>query len=140
LIYKAFDLFALGGTLDWSTELLKIYQKSWAQDEKQEKDFEAKRILGTKPSLPLSAYAGKYSDPLYGEVIITTDGETLTAVANNQLKATYNHWHFDTFRGWFDKKWYGKGNLIFSLGADGAVTKVNFFGFDFQRDISKSRN
>jgi hypothetical protein len=133
LMYKAFDLFALGGTLDWSSELLKIYQGFWRQSEKQEKDFEAKRVMNTKPSFSLSNYAGKYKDPLYGELEITQVGESLTATANNQIKATYSHWHYDTFRGWFEKKWYGKTNLTFSLAADGSISKVTFMGYDFQR-------
>jgi CubicO group peptidase (beta-lactamase class C family) len=133
LVYKAFDHFALGGTRDWSADFLKLYKNIQSGWEKSQKDFEAKRVAGTKPSLPLEVYAGTYSDPLYGEVVITLQGDQLTVVANNYLKATFTHWHYDTFRGWYDKKWNGKGNASFVLGTDGKISKVNFDGIEFKR-------
>src|SRR6478736_6380980 len=129
-VYKAFDLFALGGTRDWSSEFFKLYGNLRAEGEKKEKEFEAKRASGTKPSLSLADYAGKYSDPLYGNVEITVTGNQLSVNINNFVKATLDHWHYDTFRGWFEKKWYGKGMASFSIGADGKISKVNLEGMD----------
>lgn len=133
LMYKAFDLFALGGTRDWSAEFLALYRGIEAEAKEKEKEFESKRLEGTKPTLPLDEYAGKYLSPVFGELIITREGDRLTAVANNFLKATFSHWHYDTFRGWFDKKWYGKTNLIFSLGANGKIAMATFEGMEFSR-------
>jgi CubicO group peptidase (beta-lactamase class C family) len=133
LMYKAFDHFALGGTMDWSTELKKIYDQIAALDEKKEKDFESKRVLNTRTSMPLEAYAGEYQDPLYGRLVIKAEGENLIAVTNNFLKASFTHWNYDTFRGWYEKKWYGKGNLSFSLGTDGKVKSANFDGYEFKK-------
>jgi len=131
LMFKALDMFALGGSRDWSSEFYTLYGDLQAKGEKAEKDFEAKRVMNTKPSLPLDSYAGKYSDPLYGDVIITVNGNQLTLVANKVLTLTVDHWNYDTFRGWFEKKWYGKGNASFVLGADGQVAKVNIDGMEF---------
>ena len=41
------------------------------------KAAEAKRVTGTKPSLPLARYAGTYADSLYGEATVTTAGDGL---------------------------------------------------------------
>lgn len=133
LMYKAFDLFALGGTRDWSAEFLKLYQGIQNENEKKQTEFEQQRKTGTNPSLPLAAYAGKYHDPLYGDLILTVDGDQLIANLNNFVKASFTHWHYDTFRGYFEKRWYGKSNLVFSLDANGKVTHVNFAGFLFKR-------
>lgn len=133
LVYKAFDLFALGGNRDWSTDFLKLYSNIQAGADAEEKKFEASRVTGTRPSLDLSAYAGTYADPLYGEVIITVNGSELKAEANKAVRATFAHWHFDQFRGWYEKKWYGKANLAFTLGADGKVATANFDGIEFKR-------
>jgi CubicO group peptidase (beta-lactamase class C family) len=133
LVYKTFDHFALGGTRDWSTDLKKLYGNIQAADDKKEKDFEAKRAVNTKPSLPLDAYAGEYSDPLYGKVVLTIEGGRIVAVANNFAKATFDHWHYDTFRGWYDKKWWGKANMSFVIGTDGKVATVDFDGFKFKK-------
>lgn len=133
LMFKAFDLFALGGARDWSGEFLTLYKKLNEQNEKQEKDFEAKRVANTQPNLTLADYAGKYVDPLYGQIEITLEGNILNINLNNFAKAKLEHWHFDTFRGWYDKKWYGKANANFSFGSDGKISKVNFDGLEFKR-------
>lgn len=133
LVYKTFDLFALGGTRDWSSEFLKLYGNIQASGEKAEKDFEAKRVTNSKTSLPLNDYAGKYVDPLYGEVVVTVQGQQLVAVANNYMTATLDHWHFDVFRGWYRDKWDGKAILNFKIGFDGKIESVNWDGFEFKR-------
>jgi hypothetical protein len=61
-------------------------------------------------------------------------GDQLVAVVNNFVTAKFSHWHYDIFRGWYDKKWYGKGMLNFSLGLDGTISKVNFDGMEFDRE------
>lgn len=133
LLFKAFDHFALGGTTDWSTEFKALYKTADEQTEKREKDFESKRIMGTAPSHPLSAYSGKYTDPLFGELEVVANGTSLNLVVNNKNKATLMHWHYDTFRGWYDKKWYGKGNAVFSADATGKITRVTIAGMEFRR-------
>ncbi|CAN5471220.1 serine hydrolase [soil metagenome] len=134
LMYKALDLFALGGAdRDWSAEFFKLYSGIHEKREKAEKDFEAKRVLNTKPSLPLESYAGNYSDPQYGNVDITVSGNQLVLDLNKIEKAHVDHWNYDTFRGWFDNKENGKGNVMFYLGADGKVSKVNLEGLEFRK-------
>jgi hypothetical protein len=133
LVYKTFDLFALGGNRDWSAEFLTLYSNIHAGGEKQEKDFEAKRVANTKTSLALNDYAGTYSDPMYGTLVITVEGDQLIVDANKFVKAKLSHWHYDTFRGWYDQKWYGKGTANFVIGPEGKISTVNFDGIDFAR-------
>lgn len=133
LMFKAFDLFGTGGTRDWSSEFHALYGNFQAGADKAEKAFEAARVTTTKPSLPLDEYTGKYTDPLYGEVIITRENDDLIMVSNQYLKARVSHWHYDTFRGWYDKKWNGKLNMNFVLNEKGKVSKVNFDGLSFTK-------
>jgi CubicO group peptidase (beta-lactamase class C family) len=131
LVYKAFDLFALGGNRDWNIEFLTLYNNIREKGEKAEKDFEAKRVANTNLSKSLTDYTGKYSDPLYGEMEVTLVGNKLSINANNFLKAIVSHWHYDTFRGEYEKDWYGKAIASFSLDATGKVEKLNFEGMEF---------
>jgi len=133
LMFKAFDLFGTGGTRDWSSEFHTLYSNFQAGADKSEKALEAARVANTKSSLPLDEYAGKYTDPLYGEVIITRENEELIIVANQFLTARVSHWHFDTFRGWYDKRWYGKVNANFILDEKGKVSKVSFDGIQLTK-------
>ncbi len=133
LMYKAFDQFALGGTQDWSTDFKKIYDKQAANGEKSKKEFETKRVLNTQPSLPIENYAGKYNHPSFGTVEISVVSNQLIIALNNFSRATLEHWHYDTFRGWNEKKWYGKVNASFILGTDGKISKVVFDGNEFTK-------
>jgi len=133
LIYKAFDLFALGGTRDWSTEFKTLYDGLNQQGKQATANFVAKRVANTTPSLPLSAYIGTYTSPLYGEVNVSVVGDALLVNANDVLKATLPHWHYDTFYGTFDKAWYGKTTAQFSLNTGVAVSTLVFNGMDFRK-------
>jgi CubicO group peptidase (beta-lactamase class C family) len=137
LMFKAFDLFGTGGTRDWSGEFYTLYKNIQAGAAKAEKKFEDARVVNTNPSLSLDEYTGRYTDPLYGEVIITRENDDLVLVANQYLKARVSHWHYDTFRGWFEKRWHGKLNVTFNLGANGKISTVNFDGFALKRTDSK---
>lgn len=133
LMYKAFDLFALGGTRDWSTDFLKLYTDMTAANEKAQKELDAKRVTGTTPSLPLPAYAGIYRDELLGEIEITAMGNQLEIVINKILKANLKHWHYDTFKGPFENKWDGDLTVLFQLDESGKVATINLAGFSLQK-------
>lgn len=136
LLFRSFDTFGQGSPAvarDWSTDLKKIYDKRRANREKATKDFEAKRVPDTKPSLPFEVYAGKYTSPVYGTLDISLKDNQLIININNFSQAALEHWHYDTFRGWYAKKWYGKCNAVFALGADGKIKTVVFDGNEFTR-------
>jgi hypothetical protein len=79
LMLKVFDLWGPtpGKGRDWSTELRTLYGNANTQAVAATKAAEAKRVTGTKPSLPLARYAGTYSDSLYGDVTIQVAGDGL---------------------------------------------------------------
>lgn len=134
LVYKAFDLFALGGNRDWNAEFLKLYQGILAQADKEELDFQAKQIPYTQPTKRLTEYVGIYTHPLYGAAVVTLDDNKLVVTLNKFLTAKLGHWHYDTFRGPYVDDWNGKALGVFSLGATGKVDKLTFDGIEFTRD------
>ncbi|QJW90316.1 serine hydrolase [Spirosoma taeanense] len=133
LLYKTLDWFALGGTRDWNTEFKTLYDNLNAQERKAEVAVNAKRVANTKPSLPLDAYAGRYTSPLYGEAEVLVTGDRLSFNINNVLKATLPHWHYDTFRGTYDKAWNGKATAHFTLNVSGRVETLMIGGLMFRR-------
>lgn len=138
LLFKAFDHFALGGTRDWSIELNSLYKELNVIIEQEEKKFENERVVNTKPSLDLAAYAGTYTDPLYGEVAITVQNNSLMITLNNLIKATLEHWHYDTFRGFFEKQWWGKASATFTMNREGRIDAVNIDGMEFRKRETES--
>lgn len=134
LLFKAFDYFALGGARDWSAEVFDLYKSQTAAIEQEESKFESDRVANTKPSFELATYAGTYTDPLYGELTVEVQNSSLVVTVNNFVKATLDHWHYDTFRGVFEKQWWGKTNATFTINDLGKISSVNFAGMEFSRE------
>ena len=89
--------------------------------------------MNTTPSLPLADYAGKYSDPLYGELTIELKDGKLEVDINHFESATLVHWHLNTFRGSYKKDWYGKALATFSFNGNGKIEKINLDGMEFSK-------
>jgi CubicO group peptidase (beta-lactamase class C family) len=75
-----------------------------AANKKAQADEDAKinaaRLPNTKPSLPLSGYAGTYTSQMYGDVIVAQEGDHLVmrlGPAPNFV-ADLEHWQLDTFQ------------------------------------------
>lgn len=104
---------------------------------------EAERDTESKPSLPLEAYVGTYSDPWYGdiEVSLQEDGQLWFASGRSApLSGPLEHFQFDTFIArWTDRKLNADAYVSFSLTPEGgvagirmkAVSPMTDFSFDF---------
>jgi CubicO group peptidase (beta-lactamase class C family) len=122
-------------------------------DEKQRADAAEKvakqsgsRNADSKPSLALAKYAGRYSDPWYGEVTIAMERDALVLRFNHTpgLVADMDHWQYDTFKArWRDRSLDADAFVTFALNPDGAIAQMKMvpvspltdFSFDFQ-DLS----
>lgn len=134
LMYKAMDLWVFGDNKnDWSADFYKMYKGLRNDGEKEETDFEAKRVLNTKPSLELKAYAGKYSNEIYSDAEIVNNNDTLMLQFPNHINVQLNHWHYNTFLGKFEYEWYGKTWITFSLNDEGQVASFNFSGIEYSK-------
>jgi hypothetical protein len=97
------------------------------------KAAEAKRVTGTKPSLPLARYAAVYSDSLYGEAIVTTAANGNLRLKVGTLEGALEHWQFDTFRARWDQRWLAPDLVTFVLGADGSPARIEMDSRTFAR-------
>jgi len=92
------------------------------------------------PSLPLSAYAGRYRDPWYGDVIVTTKGGKLAISFEPTpvFKSPLDPWGPDTFRTRFAKD-AGEDAVVSFKVSGGKVTGITMkalspladFSYDF---------
>ena len=123
LLYRVLDLALRRGDpaasdeplRDWSAELRALYDGMTAEAAARAEAFEAERLPGTSPSLPLARYAGTYSHPLHGTVELqaTPDGLALTY---GERRGAVEHWHHDTFRVHWDRRW--RGSTVFQVVLD----------------------
>lgn len=133
LMYKAFDLWSGNPDgRDWSTELREMYDGIHEQGEAAATAMRQMRVEGTTPSHTLEAYAGTYSDPLYGEVVIGFRDEALTFKVAD-LGGDMEHWHYDTFVVNWERPWMGQAPVTFSFDAAGTAISLDAMGRTFHR-------
>ncbi len=125
LVFKALDLFELGGDRDWSKEFLHLYDSINLEAKKRDSLNTPKQIANTKPSLALESYAGHYENELYGFIDITIKDGKLAFVRNKKLKGVYEHYHYDVFKIVYDDKWLSTiGFTKFNLKTNGTVDAI----------------
>jgi CubicO group peptidase (beta-lactamase class C family) len=139
LMYAVFDRFIGEPRRDWSADLKAMYDSLAAQTEARQARMEEERVQGTSPSLPLAAYAGRYTDPLFGELVVSETPDGLRADLGPGRPGTLEHWSYDTFRLRFDARWRGSTLGTFVLGPDGKVAFVRIGGFELRREPDGQR-
>lgn len=134
LMYKAMDLWVFNNNKnDWSDSMYVMYKRNGDAAKKREKDFEAKRVADTKPSLALSAYTGSYTNEVFGDAAIQLNGDSLTLSFPGNINVKLSHWHYNTFLGKFEWEWFGKDWLTFNFDASGKVNGFSFTGMDYMK-------
>lgn len=84
--------------VDWIGEAVKNQAKGEELNKKAGEKAAARRIAGTRPSHPLTDYAGTYFHPGYGELKVNLKDGKLS-FTYNEITTSLDHWHYDTFNG-----------------------------------------
>lgn len=125
LAMKIFDQQLNAPARDWSGDAFKRAEGQRARAAQAQQRAVAARVPNTKPSLPLSAYAGTYADSLYGELSIREEAGKLQLAFGPTWNGTLEHWHFDSFRVKFDTPVLPAVPVTFRLNAAGKVDAVD---------------
>ncbi len=133
---------------DWVAAYSAVEKRRLDEAEKAVADAAGKHITGSKPSLALDSYVGRYRDPWYGDIVIEKRAEGLGIRFTHSpgLTGKLEHWQQDTFIArWNDRSMLADAYLTFSLNPDGsierakmkAVSPLTDFSFDFQDLVLK---
>jgi CubicO group peptidase (beta-lactamase class C family) len=123
---------------DWNALFL---DQERAQQEEQQATTRANennRMKGTRPSLPLTSYTGRYTGSMYGEADVDQEQDTLVIrlIPTPRLVGDLEHWHYDTFRVTWRDNYIPSGLVTFILDAHGKVTEMKIDSpnpdFDFK--------
>jgi len=134
LMFKAFDLWSFNDdSKDWSDSFLTLYKKIKSDAKNKQKEKDAKRVLDTKPSLPLPGYAGKYSSDIFGDAEINVKDGNLHILFPNNNDLTLDHWNFDYFKGSYNHFWWDKSTVQFFLDSEGHVSQFEIDGMIYKR-------
>ncbi|MDA0714765.1 MAG: serine hydrolase [Bacteroidetes bacterium] len=128
MMYHILDLYLSPETAkDWGAFMLDLKKKQEEATLKDEADLQASQVKGTKPSLPMSEYSGRYYDPKYGDVVISIKDKKLvfSFTPTPLFHGTLDHWHYDSFRlTWGEQHMLPKGMMTFVLDAEGKVDEL----------------
>ena len=116
---------------DWDGLLLAADRKSDDKALAHQKEHEAKRRTDTHPSLDLAAYAGTYTHPAYGPVVVGLENGALV-LHWQRINTPLTHWQFDTFSA-VDEANDLDEEVTFHLGDNGTVASFTLWGEDFAR-------
>ncbi len=128
LAYRAIDTFMGIALKDNSQATLSDYQKSIAEFQSRIDKITTPAIEGTKPSHPISDYAGKYRCPMYGDASVSVEGEKLVLRLHpfKALVADLKQMHYDTFTiHWRTEfAWFGSGTAHFIADSRGKFQRI----------------
>jgi len=144
LVYWVFDAYLGPPRRDWSDIRLKAARAALEASERQERERDQARVSGTKPTLPLDAYAGKYDDGgAFGEATVRVENGTLE-LQIGRLTTNLEQWHYDTFLipayAWFrpaDPPAAGRKRSYFPVGAGGRLFVT--FELDPSRQVEEMK-
>ena len=114
----------------WSERFKKMRAELQAQ-EAAAQAWQSKRMPGTHPSRDLSAYAGRYQNPAYGDAEIGFQNGKLS-LHLQAIDSDLEHFQYDTFTA----KFRNQTRLTFNLDADGNVSEFTVAGIAFKRAAS----
>lgn len=99
MMNKIRDILVNAPKRDYNAEAVEQMKRGKTAGEEEIKRVDATRVPNTKPSLALSAYAGIYSDKMYGEIAVAEENGKLVMRFQPSPKfvADLEHWHYDTW-------------------------------------------
>ncbi len=127
---------------DWFAAYAAVVRRNREKAKKTVSDATAARNANSKPDLPIAAYAGRYRDPWYGDVLITESGDKLAMSFTHtpRLTGMLEHWQYETFVvRWRDRSLDADAYVTFELTPEGKIDQVRMkavspttdFSFDF---------
>jgi len=143
LAYTVLDHYLGVPATDWVAVFHQLAQKEAADAQAITEKSGAHRNAASRPSLPLTAYAGRYRDPWYGDILIAESSGKLSIRFSHTpaLTGDLEHWQYDTFISrWHNRTLGADAYVTFSLKPDGSIDQVKMspvspltdFSFDFQ--------
>jgi len=147
----AFDAIALhvldyylgAPPFDWVEGFHRLDARAAADTAEAERRSQGARDRSSKPSLPLTKYAGTFRDAWYGDIVIAEQNGklTMTFTKSPSLVGDLEHWQHDAFYvRWRDRELQADAFVGFALKPDGSIDAAKMwpasplvdFSYDFE--------
>ena len=128
-MWRFYDLEGGNPEKDWSA----VFHQAWADQQKAAQAPFVQPVADPSPPQPLARYVGSFSNPVYGDLRVETDGRQLWLVAGpKQLKMMLVPRSRDTFiasQPDLDAFLGDSGFATFAFGGDGKIASVTLSEF-----------
>jgi CubicO group peptidase (beta-lactamase class C family) len=112
---------------DNSAEVRAMYERDQKRAAEMRAEIEKAHVTGTKPSAPLDAYQGIYTDPVFGDMIIAREDDHLILRFGKGEIADLSHWQHDSFAvRWRDPVFREYYPLFVNFGLDERSRPMRF--------------
>jgi CubicO group peptidase (beta-lactamase class C family) len=131
---------------DWIGQAVKRKKDFREMDEKDDQARRAARVQGTLPGVKPSALTGTYTDPTYGDAIVSLeDGQLAFSMLPSAkiMTGEMDHWHYDTYKVQFKDAFLPFALVTFQFNEKHEVTGLTIdcpipdFHFDALKFIKK---
>jgi CubicO group peptidase (beta-lactamase class C family) len=150
IAYRIADHYLGAPPTDWADAYQKVAARRQSSTAAADRQTATTRDTSSRPSLPLSNYAGTYTDAWYGDIIIETQGDKLVMRFSHtpSLVGDMEHWQYDTFAvRWRDRELRADAFVTFALNPDASIDQARMkaispstdFSFDFQDLLLRPR-
>jgi len=120
--YRVIDAYLGLPARNRAGEYLKALKGFEQENETENKKREAERNRNTKPSLPVEKYAGRYTNEMYGEAVVSIkDGKTSLDFRGLGWGGELTHRQYDTFEAIWRVPGRERNLVTFMLGPKGDV-------------------
>jgi hypothetical protein len=128
VVNHVIDAYLGADPVDWDDRYFEIVQNILEAREQAKTARDETRVEGTTPSHSLENYAGRFTNAVYGEAVITLEDGVLVLdpKAHPAVSGRLEHWQFDTFLcTWTDSFW-DQSLVDFELDEAGEVSQFRF--------------
>ena len=148
ITYRILDHYLQAPPTDWLAAFKTVVARGDSMIAAADASAVTARDTASRPSLPLAKYAGTYTDPWYGDVEITRNGDKLGIrfTKTPMLVGDLEHWQYDTFVArWRERELRADAFVTFHLTPEGGIEQVKMravsdatdFSFDFHDLVLK---
>ncbi len=109
---------------DWSARYRKDYLEVQEKNKKTVDEINTSQVKNTFPSHAALAYTGRFSHPVYGEILIGLKNNDLQ-LQYRSLSATLYHWHYDQFMTMDDGRGFPDMRIGFLTNDKGEIDRIS---------------
>jgi CubicO group peptidase (beta-lactamase class C family) len=124
------DQYLGQGNVDRLGSFLASQTQSEARERTVEDSLTRSRAASSRPALAIEAYTGTFDNPMFGPARVALEsGKLVVQIQSQRNPLNLEHWQYDTFRGAWGDRHFGKAFVTFRV-VNGTATGLTIDGIE----------